>query len=191
VFVIPSGNLGNLTAGLMARAMGLPVRMFVAATNANDVFPEYLRTGEFRPRASLHTLSNAMDVGNPSNLARIRALFKDDVAAIREAVDTESCTDEKTLAAVRNAFDRHGYVFDPHGAVGYYAARQYLHTRRENEHAVILATAHPAKFPEALTDEMRLTVSVPKALSDLAHRPRKVQTIRAHYEELKSILEST
>jgi threonine synthase len=188
VFSIPSGNFGNVTAALMAREMGAVVEGIVAATNINDVFAEYLRTGTYRPRVASRTLSNAMDVGNPSNLVRVRSLFNDDLAAMRQVISTSSSTDEETLRVGREAFERYGYVFDPHGAVAYRAARLYLAGRSDETHAVILATAHPAKFPEALDREQREAAGYPAALRDLEDRPRRQVAIGRSYEELHSIL---
>ncbi len=190
VFVVPSGNFGNLTAGLMAGAMGLPVAKFVAATNVNDVVPDYLRTGQFRPRSSVHTLSNAMDVGNPSNLARIRALFHDDVEALRRVIHPESCTDDDTRQSMAEAFAKHAYIFDPHGAVGYRAGERYLTLHGNDLCAVVLATAHPAKFPEALTDEMLRAVTIPDTLKDLEHFPGRSTQVGKEYEGVKPFLMS-
>ncbi|MCK5572716.1 MAG: pyridoxal-phosphate dependent enzyme, partial [Bacteroidetes bacterium] len=188
VFVIPSGNLGNLTGGLMAAAMGVPVERFVAATNVNDVVVEYLRTGSFRPRPSVRSISNAMDVGDPGNLARIRALLEDDIEAMRSRIHAESCTDEETRGAMKEAFQGHRYLFDPHGAVGYRAARRYIDRSGSGARAVVLATAHPAKFPEALDDELRSDVEVPSALRGLADKPKKMTPVHADYDEFRQIL---
>jgi threonine synthase len=188
VFVIPSGNFGNLTAGLMARAMGVGAAEMVAAMNVNDVFAEYLQRGTYTPRMAIRTLSNAMDVGDPSNLARVRALFADDLTAMRRVISTRSFTDQETRDAVREAFQQYGYVFDPHGAVAYRAARAYLSGRGDDSQAVILATAHPAKFPEALEEDQRVAAGFPEALRDLERRPQRQKPINASYDELREIL---
>jgi len=188
VFSIPSGNFGNVTAALMAREMGAVVEKMVAAMNINDVFGEYLRTGTYHPRVASRTLSNAMDVGNPSNLARIRSMFNDKLAAVRQVISASSSTDEETLSAGREAFERYGYVFDPHGAVAYRAARLYLADRPDDTHAVILATAHPAKFPEALDREQREAAGFPAALRTLEGLPRRQVAIGRSYEGLHNIL---
>lgn len=187
-FVIPSGNFGNLTAALMAREMGAAASHLVAATNINDVFGEYLRTGSYHPRPAARTLSNAMDVGDPSNLARIRAMFQDDLSALRGVVSSSSTTDQETLDAAREAFERYGYVFDPHGAVAYRSACRYLGERGGKGHAVVLATAHPAKFPEVMDHDQREAVGVPVALRDLERRPRRQMPIGTAYEELRAVL---
>ncbi|HEX9007129.1 MAG TPA: threonine synthase, partial [Bacteroidota bacterium] len=125
VFSVPSGNLGNLTAGLIAWKMGLPVKRFIAATNVNDVLPRYLATGRFAPAPAVPTLSNAMDVGNPSNLVRIIDLFGGDLERMRGILSSVPHTDAETRAAITDLFQSHGYALDPHGAVGYLALRDY------------------------------------------------------------------
>jgi threonine synthase len=188
VFVVPSGNLGNLTAGLFARGMGVPLRRFLAATNVNDVLPEYLRTGVVRPRSAISTISNAMDVGDPNNMPRLRALFADDLDALRTVVRADVCTDDDTRGAIAEAYREHNYTFDPHGAVGYRAAKRFLSNEGPETSAVILGTAHPAKFPEVYPEEIRETIPVPEQLRVLTGRPRRVLSIQSHYEDLKSIL---
>jgi threonine synthase len=165
VFAVPSGNLGNLTAGVLAARMGLPVSRFIAATNANDTLPEYLTTGRFRPRPSVATLSNAMDVGDPSNFARLDRLFHGSVDAMRAAILGAQVSEAETRAAIREAHARHGCVLDPHGAVAYAAARRYLASGGGGpEEAVIaMATAHPAKFAEAIREELGFEPPLPEA----------------------------
>lgn len=165
VFSVPSGNFGNLTAGLMAQRMGLPVHHFLAATNTNDVVPEYLRTGSFSPRASKATISNAMDVGNPSNFARMLALFNQDHATMAQYMTGYWFTDEQTRSALRDVYSRTGYVLDPHGAIGYLAAHDYQ-SKNKNCVSVFLETAHPAKFREVVEPEIGSEIAVPERLSD-------------------------
>jgi threonine synthase len=188
VFIVPSGNLGNLTAGVFARTMGIPLRRFVAATNANDVLPEYLRSGVLRPRAAVSTLSNAMDVGDPNNTPRLQALFGGDIDAIRAAVSTDVCSDDDTRRAIDDGYTRYQYTFDPHGAVGYFAARRFLDREGPETAAVVLGTAHPAKFPEVYPEEIRARIPVPEQLRALTGRPRRMLAVRAAYDDLKSIL---
>jgi threonine synthase len=188
IFAVPSGNLGNLTAGVMAWKMGVPVKHFVAATNINAVLPEYLRTGTFRPRPAQPTLSNAMDVGNPNNISRLRMLFGEDLLAMRSIVASDSCTDDETRAAIAEAYHRYRYLFDPHGAVAYRVAQRFLSEHATRAVTMILATAHPAKFPEAYNDELLRSISVPEQLRNLTARPKRFTTLRARYDELKSIL---
>src|SRR5258708_1177003 len=148
VFPIPSGNLGNRTAGLMAKRMGLPVLRFVAATNANDVVPEYLNTGEFRPRASQRTISNAMDVGNPSNFARMLDLYEHDLNALRTDVWGAGFSDADTEQTMRVTKEHYGYLADPHTAVGLLGLRIFQRQKKIPCRGVVLSTAHPAKFAD-------------------------------------------
>jgi threonine synthase len=165
VFSVPAGNLGNLTAGVMARSIGLPVRRFIAASNSNDVLQEYLRTGQFRPRPAVRTTSNAMDVGNPSNFPRLAALFGGERAAMAESVHASAWTDDATMAAIEEVYSRHGYVLDPHSAVAYRAWSEYRKTTSKGQTCVVLATAHPAKFPEVYDDKIRSAINIPEQIS--------------------------
>ncbi|MFN7343151.1 MAG: pyridoxal-phosphate dependent enzyme, partial [bacterium] len=149
VFVVPSGNFGNLTAGLLAKQLGLPVEHFVAATNRNDVVPAYLEKGEYLPRPSVATISNAMDVGAPSNFVRMQALFGNSWNEMKSNISGMSFSDNETRVAIREVKSKFGYQIDPHGAVGWLAARQY---RKEHPGSmtITLETAHPAKFPDVM-----------------------------------------
>ncbi len=172
-FVVPSGNFGNLTAGLLAAKMGLPVVHFIAATNRNDVVPEYLRDGDYRPRPSVATLSNAMDVGAPSNFARMQALFGNSWDAMRGRIHGMAVTDEATRAAIREVKSLHDYEIDPHGAVAWLAARKW---RSEHPGAatISLETAHPSKFPDVMEAELGAgVVEIPERLAVLADREKK------------------
>jgi threonine synthase len=181
VVAVPSGNFGNLCAGLMAWKLGLDVRAFVAATNANDTVPEYLETGVYRPRESVSTLSNAMDVGAPSNWERIEALFERDLAAVREIVRWGRASDADTVDEQRR-MEKIGYIACPHTAVGHRVLRQSL---KPGEHGLFLATAHPAKFgtiggaiPPALTalrDQPVLSKTITTDLSLLVDRLRALR----------------
>lgn len=172
VFVVPSGNFGNLTAGLLARQLGLPVEHFLAATNRNDVVPRYLSSGSYEPAPSISTISNAMDVGAPSNFVRMTALFKNSWQEISGCMSGMSFTDEETRAAVREVKSLHGYNIDPHGAVGWLAARKYRATHPGSE-TITLETAHPAKFPDVMDAELGAgTVEVPERLAVLASEPK-------------------
>ncbi|MEZ4897677.1 MAG: threonine synthase, partial [Saprospiraceae bacterium] len=146
VFVVPSGNFGNLVAGIMAQRMGLPASHFVAATNINDIVPSYLKDGLFRPKPSRETLSNAMDVGNPSNFRRLESLYGSTWNTIKSHVSGYAYTDEETLDGIKQVFQKYNYLLDPHGAVGYLAADQYNREHQEDQPLIVLETAHPAKF---------------------------------------------
>jgi threonine synthase len=169
LFSTPSGNFGNLTAGLMARALGLEAR-FIAATNINDVVPEYLLSGEFQPRASQRTVSNAMDVGNPSNFARILKLYDGDIERLRRDVSGARFTDAETVAAIRQVDQDFGYVMDPHTAVAYLALRQRLPQEPAGTRGIALGTAHPAKFSEVVEPAIGRPLELPEALAKHLHR---------------------
>jgi threonine synthase len=173
--VVPSGNLGNLASGLYAWKWGMEVSGFLAATNANDVLPEYLSSGTFAPRASVRTLSNAMDVGNPSNMERVVDLFRGERAEVELLLAGRAVSDGETIEGMRDAFSRYGYVMDPHTAVGYVAerARQERAGGRRAGPVVLLATAHPGKFVETVRDALGFAPEIPPQL-EAASRGRKV-----------------
>jgi threonine synthase len=186
VIAVPSGNFGNLCAGLIAHRLGLPVRAFVAATNANTVVPEYLETGLYRPRPSVATLSNAMDVGAPSNWERIESLFQGDWQALRGALRWGSLGDDGTRKTIHD-LDAGGYLCDPHGAVAYAVLRETL---QPGETGVFLATAHPAKFKEALEPVLGREIPLPLALREVASRPLLAEVVPVDMEVLKRRLRS-
>jgi threonine synthase len=181
--VVPSGNFGNLTAAAYARAIGCPMGRLVAATNANDVVPEYLRTGRYAPRVSVGTLSNAMDVGDPSNLARLRALFGEAIG-LREGFEARAISDSETLREIRAVAAGTGTVLDPHTAVGMRAARQLF----DEEDAIVAATAHPAKFPEVMRSAFGHDIALPPALAALAGRRKISARIPADDEAFRALL---
>jgi len=171
VFSVPSGNLGNLTAGVLASRMGLPVSRFIAATNVNDVLPEFLATGVFRARPSVATLSNAMDVGDPSNFTRLAALHDGSAERMRASIRGERVTESETRAAIRHAHAQRGTILDPHAAVAYAAARRYRGEPGSTAPVVVLATAHPAKFAAAIFEELGIEPELPAADRDWRTRP--------------------
>jgi threonine synthase len=173
----PSGNFGNLTAGLMAKRMGAPVARFVAATNVNDVVPQYLMTGKYEPRASLHTIANAMDVGNPSNFERMQWLYGGDLEAMRKDVTGSVHQDAEVKATIKDVFDRTGYLLDPHSAIGYLGIKR--------SRGIFLATAHPAKFSEIVEPVIGKTIERPAALADALARPRKIMRLDATLSAIK------
>jgi len=191
---VPSGNFGNLTAGVYAWKWGLPVRRFIAATNVNDVVPLYLRNGSFDPRPSVQTLSNAMDVGNPSNFERLTEIFQGSREAMASQIEGRSITDERTLATMRDIHSRHGGVLvDPHTAVGYAAARDYLRDRAERgesrrEQVIVLSTAHPAKFSEIVARATGVTPVMPERLAQCLALPKKSRLIGTTLKELSQFL---
>jgi threonine synthase len=187
VFVVPSGNFGNLTAGLLAYKMGLPVHHFIAATNANDVVPEYLETGRFKTRPSVRTISNAMDVGNPSNFVRMLDLFGSTWNIMQKHITGYSFSDEQTKEAMRAVYRDKKYILDPHGAVGYLAWNAY-HKENPKTTGVILETAHPAKFLEDVEEILGEKISIPKALADISEKEKKAVPMKADYNVFKNWL---
>ncbi|CAN5178754.1 threonine synthase [soil metagenome] len=186
VVCVPSGNFGNLTAGLIAKRMGLPIHRFVAATNANDVVPQYLKTGLFTPRPSVATLSNAMDVGHPSNFARMMDLYGNSQEALAKDVVPYTITDADTNATIQDVLQRTGYLLDPHGAVSCLALKQYL--QQEPATGIFLETAHPAKFIEVVEAATAQPVTVPEALESLRNKTKLAHKISAQLEDLKQYL---
>ncbi len=187
VFSVPSGNFGNLTAGLFAKKMGLPVHHFIAATNVNDVVPAYLANGEYRPRPSVRTLSNAMDVGNPSNFARMLDLYCSTWNIMRDEISGYGFNDGTTEVAMREIKQRFGYVMDPHGAVGYLALETYLQTHPQTQ-GVILETAHPAKFKEDVEKILGEPTDIPERLAILSNRPKQATTMPNDFSVFKEWL---
>jgi threonine synthase len=188
VFAVPSGNFGNLTAGLIARRMGLPARHFIAATNVNDVVPGYLADGVFAPRASLQTLSSAMDVGDPSNFARMLALFDGGHALMASAISGYRFTDAETLDGMRELYDTYGYVVDPHTAVGYLGSRAYVAAGGAAGMRIVLATAHPAKFAAVCREALGMEVELPEALRGALEKPKQATLLSATDEALRAFL---
>ena len=195
VFSTPSGNFGNLTAGLIAKRIGLPVSRFVAATNANDVVPAYIRSGDYLPRGSVATISNAMDVGNPSNFARIIHLYSSapysseaaPLEHIRRDLAGRAFDDQATRRAMRDVHDRTGYLLDPHTAVGYLGLKAELEAQGAGT-GVVLATAHPAKFAETVQATIGIEPPAPPALQHSAHLPERIIEIPADYAALRDVL---
>jgi len=185
VVSVPSGNFGNLTAGLIAKRIGLPVQRFVAATNVNDVVPEYLRTGDYRPRASVRTVANAMDVGAPSNFERMRAMYGDSFESLRCDIAGAAFDDATVVAEIGDVYRRHGYLLDPHGAIAWLGLRQALSA---GERGVFLATAHPAKFREVVEPAIGESIPLPAVLADAIKRPRHAERLPVDYPKLKGLL---
>jgi threonine synthase len=171
IICVPSGNFGNLTAGLFAYRMGLPVKHFIAANNRNDVFFDYLQTGHYAPRPSVETLANAMDVGAPSNFARILDLFGNDHAAITSLISGARYTDEQIADTMRTVYNAHQYILDPHGACGYQALTDYH--LQPGETGLFLETAHPAKFKETVDHILNTDIDIPLKLQTFLKGTKK------------------
>lgn len=187
LFCTPSGNFGNLCAGMIARRMGMPCHGFITATNVNDVVPEFLETGKFRPRPSIPTISNAMDVGNPGNFARILDLYGNDAAALRADLQGSRHDDDATREAIREVQDRTGVILDPHTAVGYLAVTEAFN-RGAAGPVILLATAHPAKFREHVEPLIGRTIPVPGSLAACLERESRAEKIPAETGALKRLL---
>ena len=185
VVCVPRGIFGNITAGLFGKVMGLPVKRFIAANNANDIFYNYLQTGEYHPRASVQTIANAMDVGDPSNFARILALYDNNHAAIAMEISGATYTDEQIREAVKEAYRETGYLLDPHGACGYRALSKSL---QPGETGVFLETAHPAKFLETVESIIGESVEIPAKLQEFMKGEKKSLQMTKEFADFKKYL---
>jgi len=195
VFSTPSGNFGNLTAGLMARRACMHIDRFVAATNVNDVVPEYLASGKYAPRPSIHTLANAMDVGNPSNFDRLMWLYDGNLEAIRHDVVGSRHEDDEVRATIRTLHEERGYLLDPHSAIAYLGLvgregqqRRERQGMRKGRVGVFLATAHPAKFSEIVEPVIGRPIAKPQPLMDALARPRHILAIDATLDAVETVL---
>lgn len=195
VFVVPSGNFGNLTAGLWAQKTGMPARGFIAATNANNIIPEYLKTGIFSPKPSRQTISNAMDVGNPSNFGRISDLYNNSLKRVKDHIWGATFSDDQTRLAIKKVHKETGYVLDPHTAVGYLGYEKFKSSGEKPFGAgndtsfVVLSTAHPAKFAEAIEPVIGKKISMPEQLAECLGKEKKSIELEADSSALKRFLQ--
>ncbi|KFF23029.1 threonine synthase [Chryseobacterium sp. JM1] len=187
VICVPSGNFGNICAGLLAYFRGLPAEHFIAACNKNDVVPDYLKSNEYHPKKAVATLSNAMDVGDPSNFTRILELFGHQFEDLKNMISGYSVDDESTLKTIAEVYEKYGYILDPHSAVAFSSLKQYLN-ENPGKKGFILGTAHPVKFPEAVEKAAHIRIDIPEALNDLMKKEKKTVEIHADFEELKRFL---
>ena len=185
VVAVPSGNFGNLTAGLFGKRMGLPIKRFIAANNSNDIVYKYLQTGKYEPRPSVCTIANAMDVGAPSNFARILDLYAESHTAICKDMSGATYTDAEIEATVKQVWQKEGYLLDPHGACGYQALADGL---QPGEVGVFLETAHPAKFKDTIERIIGSEIEIPQKLQEFMKGEKKSVPISAHLDELKKVL---
>lgn len=185
VFSVPSGNFGNICAGIMAQKLGLPIKHFIASTNINDTVPNYLMNGVFEPKASKATISNAMDVGNPSNFIRIRELFNNDLEKLKTTFSSYSFSDDETRESMKNIYSSSGYVADPHGAIGYLGLKKYRLST--NEFGVFLETAHPVKFLDVVKETLSIQVKVPEQIQKVINN-KKISIKISNYDNLKRFL---
>ncbi|MEW6194259.1 MAG: threonine synthase [Bacteroidota bacterium] len=192
IISVPSGNLGNLTAGLIAKKMGLPVTKFIGAANSNRVFPRYIESGEFIPQPSIQTLSNAMDVGNPSNLARIKELYPGSISDIQNHIFSQSFDDNETRDGIKEMHSKFGYTIDPHGSVGYLALKSYAEKFGiKNFNGIVLETAHPAKFKNVIEEELKTEIEIPDRLAVCLTKQKKSITLSKDYDRFKEFIISS
>lgn len=185
VICVPSGNFGNITAGLFGKRMGLPVERFIAANNKNDIFYQYLKTGEYKPRPSVATIANAMDVGDPSNFARILDLYEGNHDAIASEISGETYTDEQIRETVQKTYEETGYLLDPHGACGYRALAEDL---KPGENGVFLETAHPAKFLQTVEGIIGKEVKIPEKLQAFMRGTKQSVPMSKDFASFKAYL---
>ena len=186
VYACPSGNYGNLTAGLFAREMGLPIDRFIAATNVNDIIPQYLKTGKYVPKPSIFTISNAMDIGDPSNFARILEIHDGNWEGVKKSLAGFSFTDEETKTGMKDVITKTGYLMEPHGTIGYMALKEYQKTH--DVQGIVLETAHPAKFGEVVEPVIGRKIEIPERLQEFMKRKKVATLIQPKFEELKNFL---
>jgi threonine synthase len=188
VVSVPSGNYGNLTGGLLAKQMGLPLKGFVASANSNKVVPDYIATGLYEPKTSVQTISNAMDVGAPSNFERLMEIYKQEHSEVIKDINSSWFTDEETKEVMQKVHLDTGYVLDPHGAVGYLGLKKHLETSRET--GVFLETAHPAKFKATVEDAIGEKIKIPEYLQSCLEKEKKSIVLSNQYSALKKYLKN-
>jgi threonine synthase len=192
VICVPSGNFGNICAGILAHMSGLPVKHFIAACNANDIVPNFMQTQQYQPKPAVATISNAMDVGNPSNFVRILELFHQQFPQLKEQFSSVSITDEETKQTMKRVYDELHYTLDPHGAVGYLALERYLADVGESSpKGIFLETAHPVKFYDVVEPVLNKTIELPESIRHIMDRPKQSVQIDSHYEGLVEVLKKT
>ena len=185
VMCVPSGNFGNITAGLFAMEMGLPIRRFIAANNANNIFYNYLKTGVYEPKPSIQTIANAMDVGDPSNFARIYDLYNGSHDKISSIISGATYTDDEIKASVKQCYKDNGYILDPHGACGYQALKDNL---KKGETGVFCETAHPAKFKDTIEKIIDTEIEIPQRLSDFMKGKKQAVELSNKFDDFKTFL---
>jgi len=187
VISVPSGNFGNICAGILAHISGLPVKHFIAGCNANDVIPSYLQGGIFEAKQAVSTLSNAMDVGNPSNFIRILEIFNNELGDLKNILTSYSISDEETISTIKQVYDQQDYLLDPHGAVAYCALQKYLE-QHPNDKGIFLETAHPVKFPACVEQALNKTIDIPESIAHIMHLEKRATVMAPDYNFLKDYL---
>ena len=185
VFSVPSGNFGNICAGFLAQKLGLPIKHFVASTNINDTVPQYLINGNYDPKPSKPTISNAMDVGNPSNFIRIQELFDNNLSSLKKSFSSYSFSDDETKIMMKSIHDKFNYISEPHGAIGYLGLKK--HGLKTNEFGVFLETAHPVKFLQVVEETLTVNVEIPPQIKQVMSK-EKVSILISNYQDLKNFL---
>ena len=185
VFSVPSGNFGNICAGFLAQKLGLPIKHFVASTNINDTVPQYLINGNYDPKPSKPTISNAMDVGNPSNFIRIQELFDNNLSSLKKSFSSYSFSDDETKIMMKSIHDKFNYISEPHGAIGYLGLKK--HGLKTNEFGVFLETAHPVKFLQVVEETLTVNVEIPSQIKQVMSK-EKVAIPISNYQDLKNFL---
>ena len=185
IFSVPSGNFGNICAGLLAQKLGLPIKHFVASTNINDTVPQYLIKGNYDPKPSKATISNAMDVGNPSNFIRIQELFDNNLSSLKKSFSSYSFSDDETKIMMKSIHNKFNYISEPHGAIGYLGLKK--HGLKTNEFGIFLETAHPVKFLQVVEETLKINVEIPPQINQVMSK-EKVALLVSNYQELKNFL---
>jgi len=186
VFSVPSGNFGNICAGMMAQQLGLPIKHFIASNNVNKIVTDYLQTQTYTPKPSIQTISNAMDVGDPSNFVRIQEIYKNNFETLKDNLTGYSFSDKQTKEALKEIYNEYSYIADPHGAVGYLGAKLFLE-KNPDVHCVFLETAHPTKFLDVVEETIRENIDLPKQILKVMNKKKKAVEIET-YDELKLFL---
>ena len=188
LFSVPSGNFGNICAGILSKSMGLPINHFIASTNANDTIPRYIKEGFYEPHSTKKTISNAMDVSDPSNFIRIQKIFNSDLQKLRKNVSSFSFDDTVTKQAMKFLYDSHDYLTCPHTAVGYLGLKRYMDMNKiSNVNGVFISTAHSIKFKDVVESSINTSIKYPKSIKDILNKEKKSSSIE-NYSELKDIL---
>jgi threonine synthase len=187
VMSVPSGNFGNICAGILSMLAGIPFNHFIAACNSNDVLTDYFQTNSYHPKASIPTISNAMDVGDPSNLKRVIELFGNDIERFKESVSSFCCTDEETKETIRRVYQAYSYLADPHGAVGFLALETYLQ-KHPGKKGIFLETAHPVKFLDVVEPVIKCEIPLPKNIENISQQKKYITEMDADYDQFSNYL---
>ena len=187
IFSVPSGNFGNICAGILSKEIGLNIKLFLASTNINKTVPEYLESGKYSPQKTKPTISNAMDVSDPSNFVRIQKIFNNDIQKIKKIIKAYSFNDDQTREAIKDIYNRNNYLMDPHSAIGYLGIKSYLSNHSTNASGIFLSTAHPIKFKEQVEKSIGKEISVPSRLKDIMEKSKRSIEIKS-YNDLKDQL---